>query len=273
MRQPSPFAAFAAKGNFAQKGMIIKMTVTKDIPYGTDERQKYDLYLPETLRDGYPTVFHFHGGSLTGGARTEHKYIHDLLKLGYVYVDCDYRLLPHVTVDEILKDSASAIAKALTSLPCEKKHGKLFISGDSAGGYIAMMLCFNRKYLADAGVDVQKIDGFVFDDPMSISGFEKIVNDEKFFITDLLEMPECPLYYLDPSVSYPPMLFLTYGKGLHGFPEFTHLSVGTLLRHGFGDRVKLEYFAGYGHCGNFGAPDIDGMVPHAYYTHRFYSSL
>ncbi len=249
------------------------MPITKDICYGADERQKYDLYLPDMLQDGYPTIFHFHGGSLTGGARTEHKYIHDLLKLGYVYVDCDYRLLPHVTVEEILTDAAAAVAKALFALPTEKKHGKLFISGDSAGGYIAMMLCFNRKYLAGAGVDPQTIDGFVFDDPMCLAGFQEILKGEKFFITDLLEMPECPLYYLDSAVSYPPMLFLTYGKGIPGFPAFTHLSVGTLLRLGFGDRVKLEYFPGYGHCGNFGAPDIDGMVPHAYYSHKFYSSL
>jgi len=248
------------------------MPITKDIPYGENERQRYDLYVPETLRDGYPTIFHFHGGSLTGGARTEHKYIHDLLSLGYVYADCDYRLLPTVTVDDILEDAAAAVAAALSALPTEKKHGKLFISGDSAGGYIAMMLCFHPKYLKDAGIDLSRFNGFVFDDPMCIAGFQKVVGDKDFFITDLLEMPECPLYYANPAVAYPPMLFLTYGKGLHGFPEFTHLSVATLMRLGFGDRVKLEYFKGYGHCGNFAAPDIDGMVPHAYYSHKFYSS-
>ena len=258
---------------YAKKTGAIIMPITKDIPYGENERQLYDLYVPEVLSDGYPTIFHFHGGSLTGGARTEHKYIHDLVSRGYVYADCDYRLLPNVTVEDILQDSAAAVAAALSALPSAKKHGKLFISGDSAGAYIAMMLCFCQKYLKEANVDPSAINGFVFDDPMCIAGFDEVMKNENFFITDLLEMPECPLYHIDAAVNYPPMLFLTYGKGLHGFPEFTHLSVGTLLRYGFADRVKLAYFPGYGHCGNFGAPDIDGMVPHAYYSHQFYSEI
>ena len=249
------------------------MPITKDIPYGAHERQLYDLYLPDALSDGYPTVFHFHGGSLTGGARTEHKYIHDLLARGYVYADCDYRLLPEVTVKDILCDAAAAVAAAYAALPGEKKHGKLFISGDSAGGYIAMMLCFNRRYLREAGMNPACIDGFVFDDPMFVAAHSATVGAPDFFITDLLENPDCPLYYLEENADYPPMLFLTYGKGLHGFPEFTHLSVATLFRLGYGDRVKLLYFPGYGHCGNFGAPDIEGMVPHAYYSHKFYSEI
>lgn len=249
------------------------MPIVKDIPYGKEERQLYDVYTPETLADGYPTVFHFHGGSLTGGARTEHKYIHDLLSLGYLYVDCEYRLLPSVTVDDILRDAAKAVAAAYAALPTEKKHGKLFISGDSAGAYIAMMLCFCRKYLSEEGFDPDKINGFVFDDPMPVPAHGAFAEDHSHFITDLLEMPDCPLYYLDPTVNYPPVLFLTYGKGLHGFPEFTHLSVATLARLGYRDRVFLEYFPGYGHCGNFSAPDIDGMVPHAYYSHKFYSAI
>ena len=249
------------------------MPIVKDIPYGSEPRQLYDVYTPENLADGYPTIFHFHGGSLTGGSRTEHKYIHDLVARGYLYVDCEYRLLPSVTVEDILRDAAAAVATAYRALPTEKQHGKLFISGDSAGGYIAMMLAYCRKYLTDAGLDPDKIDGFVFDDPMPIPNFSAVTEDPAHYVTDFLEMPTCPLYHLDPAVSYPPVLFLTYGKSIHGFPEFTHLAVGTLLRLGYGDRVHLEYFPGYSHCGNFGAPDIEGMVPHAYYSHKFYSAI
>ena len=248
------------------------MPIIKNIPYGEHPRQMFDLYIPDTLTDGYRTIFHFHGGGLKGGNRTDHPYVHDLVSLGYIYADCDYRLRPEVTAEEIMTDCANAIAAAMRALPTDKKQGKFFIAGDSAGGYIAMMLCFRPKYLEAAGVDPRLIQGYLFDDPMFLVEYDAFLLKDHY-ITDALEKEDCPLYQIDVTFPYPPMQFLTYGKSIHGFPEFTHMAVATMHRLGFSDRVYLEYFPGYSHCGNFSAPQIDGINAHSYYSHKFYSSV
>lgn len=248
------------------------MSRITDIAYGNDPLQTYDLYTPDSLSDRYRTIIHIHGGSLSGGTKKPHPYIDDLVLYGYVFADVNYRLLPAVTVNDILSDCAHAVKKIIDHLPEEKKRGKIFLAGDSAGGYIVMMLLFRRDLLEKAGVPYDAIGGFLLDDPMFLPNFEEFSKKENY-ITDLLCDPACPISYIEKNAPYPPMYFLTYGKSIHGFPEFTHLAVATLFRFGYGDRVKFSFFPDYPHCGNFEAPPIDGVNAYSHYSHKFYTSV
>jgi len=131
-----------------------------DIPYTskTDaysvERLKLDVYYPEDLKD-CPVVVWFHGGGLEAGQ----KEIPEKLKeKGWVVVGVNYRLLPKVTVDKTLDDAAEAVAWVFKNIG--NYHGdtkKIVLTGHSAGGYIDMMLCLNKAWLARYDVDADSV--------------------------------------------------------------------------------------------------------------------
>ena len=112
------------------------------------------MYYPEDLKD-CPVVIWFHGGGLEGGnkeipARLKNK--------GYVVVGVNYRLLPKVTVRETLDDSAEAVAWVFRHAA---EYGgdtkKIIVTGHSAGGYIGMLLCLNKAWLANYNIDADDV--------------------------------------------------------------------------------------------------------------------
>ncbi len=138
-----------------------------DISYTTkadsysQERLKLDVYYPEgpTADAGRPVVVWFHGGGLEAGQ----KEIPEQLKgKGYVVVGANYRLLPRVTVDQTISDAAEAVAWVFHHAA---DYGgdvrKIVVTGHSAGGYLAMMLCLNKSWLAGYGVDADDVMMYV----------------------------------------------------------------------------------------------------------------
>ena len=245
------------------------MKQSSDIPYGPDPLQTYDIYHPDVLADGFPVIIHFHGGGLNGGNKSFHSYVEQLVSLGYTFFDCNYRLVPAVTPDEILVDCANATRQIIDSLPAIGKAGKIFIAGDSAGGWITMMMCFRPDVLGRVSLDPDTLGGFVFDDAMPLKSCDDL--GKYAYVTDYLKDPTCPLYYLSQKRNYPPMYFSTYGRSIQKFPEYTHMAVATLFRMGFGDRVTFAFYPNLVHCGNFEAPaGASGLIPYVEHTSDFY---
>lgn len=118
------------------------------------ERLKLDVYYPEETDDA-PVVVWFHGGGLEQG----NKEIPSKLKeKGWVVVGANYRLLPKVTVKETLDDAAEAVAWVFKNI--EKYGGdkkKIVVTGHSAGGYLGMMLCLNKAWLGNYGIDADSV--------------------------------------------------------------------------------------------------------------------
>ena len=131
-----------------------------DISYTvkTDEysrsRLKLDVYYPSGARD-VPVVLWFHGGGMEGG--TKHIPA-PLQNKGWVVVAANYRLLPHVAVADILDDAAEAVAWVMRHA---QDYGgdpaKVVVTGHSAGGYLALMLCLNKQLLSARGVDADSV--------------------------------------------------------------------------------------------------------------------
>lgn len=122
------------------------------------ERLKLDVYHPTGATD-CPVVVWFHGGGLEGG----NKEIPALLReKDLVAVGVNYRLLPRVTVREILDDAAEAVAWVFRHIA---EYGgdprKIVVSGHSAGGYISMMLCLDKSWLAAYNTDADSVMMYV----------------------------------------------------------------------------------------------------------------
>ena len=135
-----------------------------DIPYTvkTDayslERLKLDVYHPEGVTD-CPVVVWFHGGGLEGGNK---EIPQQLKEKDLVVVGVNYRLLPRVTVRETLDDAAEAVAWVFRHIA---EYGgdprKIVVTGHSAGGYLSMMLCLDKKWLAAYGIDADDVMMYV----------------------------------------------------------------------------------------------------------------
>jgi len=135
-----------------------------DIPYTskTDqyskERLKLDVYYTEGVTDA-PVVIWFHGGGLTGG----NKFIPNELKgEGYVVIAPNYRLTPHVDVEDCIDDAAEAVAWVFANI---RKYGgdssKVFVTGHSAGGFLTSMVGLDKSRLAKYGVDADSIAALI----------------------------------------------------------------------------------------------------------------
>ncbi len=132
-------------------------------------RCKLDLYLPK-IRESFATLIWFHGGGLEKGDKAgapEDSVLTPLIarslaEAGIAVVAPNYRLSPKATFPAYLEDAASAVAWTKHHIA---EHGgnpaTIYIGGHSAGGYIALMLGVDERYLSSEGISFADIKGLI----------------------------------------------------------------------------------------------------------------
>ena len=148
--------------------------LTADVPYAdpAHERQVLDIYTPENA-DNLPVVFWIHGGGWQTGDKTDVQIKPRVLtERGFVFVSTNYRLLPHVEMDVLIRDVAKSLGWVHKNIA---KHGgdpkRIFVMGHSAGAQLAALICIDDRYLkeVDVSFDVLKgcvpVDGDTYDLP------------------------------------------------------------------------------------------------------------
>jgi acetyl esterase/lipase len=164
---------------WAEAPDLDKVRVLVDIPYKSgeafseyeNERCKLDIFLPPHSA-AFSTLVWFHGGGLKNGDKDGRKVESDSVKTyaiakslassGIAVVSVNYRLSPKATFPAYIQDAAAAVA--WTRQHIAEHNGdptKIFIGGHSAGGYLTLMLGMDEHYLADAGMKVSEIAGFI----------------------------------------------------------------------------------------------------------------
>lgn len=102
-----------------------------DLAYGSNPRQRYDLFLPEARPRGL-AVF-IHGGYWKAFDKSYWSHLaHGAIGRGHAVALPSYRLCPEVRIGDIANDIAAAIAAAAGEIA-----GPLFLTGHSAGGHLA----------------------------------------------------------------------------------------------------------------------------------------
>jgi len=227
----------------------ITYQTTKDISYvevgATDYEQeqcKLDIHYP-TSGEAKPILLWFHGGGLTGGKKEIPAF---LKEKDLVVVGVGYRFAPKAKVADIIRDAAKATSFVVKNAAQYRGDTtKIFISGHSAGGYLALMLALNKTYLAKEGMDADRLTGIIPFSGQTITHFtarkEKGIGEKQPTIDEL-----APLYWVRKDA--PPIILLTGDRELEilgRYEENAYLK--RMLSIAGHKNNKLLEFQGYGH--------------------------
>ena len=164
---------------FGIANVSVAQKLTADIPYVQNghERHVLDIYTPEKATDkSLPVMFWIHGGGWQQGDKSDVALKPKVLtERGFVFVSTNYRLLPDVEMDVLIRDVAKSFGWVHRNIA---KHGgdpkRIFVGGHSAGAQLAALICTDDRYLKDEGVsfDVLRgcvpVDGDTYDIPKII---------------------------------------------------------------------------------------------------------
>ncbi|WP_339308015.1 alpha/beta hydrolase [Paenibacillus sp. FSL R5-0519] len=121
-------------------------TVHKDLAYGEEDAQKFDLYVPaDKTKNNYGLVVYLHAGGFTGGDKADDaKMLQWLASKGYVAAGINYTLFGENNPDANIYTQSMEIKDSMPYVIEEaKKLGynidEMAISGGSAGGTLALL--------------------------------------------------------------------------------------------------------------------------------------
>lgn len=137
--------------------------VVRDAAYGSDPRQRLDLYAPEAAQGPLPVIIFIYGGSWRSGAKDDYEFLGAALaSRGFVVAIPDYRLVPAVRFPDFIADCALALRWVNDNAGAHGGDGRrVVLAGHSAGAYNAMMLVLAGDYLRAAGVDAATVRGAI----------------------------------------------------------------------------------------------------------------
>lgn len=141
--------------------------VVHDVDYKAElvdgnDKDLLDIYMPEGA-DGVPVIVYFHGGALRIGSKEDGKVVASrLLQAGIGVVSASYRLSPSVRHPAHVRDAAAATAWVVKNI---HRYGgnpyKVYLSGHSAGAYLATLLALDPGHLRAYGLDAKAIRGTI----------------------------------------------------------------------------------------------------------------
>lgn len=244
-----------------------------DLAYGTDPRQKLDVYTPLNSVRPAPVVVFFYGGNWNSGARNDYQFIGEALaSRGMVAVLADYRLYPQVRYPGFIEDSAHAVAWTLK----EVQHyggdpGLVFLMGHSAGAYNAAMVALDPRWLAAYGLTPAALRGWIgMAGPYDFIPIKNEATRPVFFYPDT--PPESqPINHV--SASAPPALLIASKKDELVDPIRNTGGLSIKLRAA-GVKVTDIYFDKTSHSTLIGAISwpLRGLAPVLDTVDRFVSS-
>jgi len=162
-------------------------------------------------------------------------------------VAVNYRLSPRVTAPAYLEDSAAAVAWVFQNIA---KFGgdpdKIFVSGSSAGGYLASMLGLDKSWLAAHNIDADRIAGLIPLAGQTLTHFtirtERGLPRERPLIDAL-----APLHHVRADA--PPILLVTGDREMEMLGRYEENAYFyRMLRVAGHPDVRLLELDGYGHA-------------------------
>lgn len=147
--------------------------VLRDVAYGADDEQRFDVYLPRgTQLQNAPVILMVHGGGWYRGDKAMKSVVENKAKhwvgKGYVFISTNYRLVPKAAPVEQAEDVARALGVAQRRAASWGGDPSRFIlMGHSAGAHLVALLAAEpekaRQHGAQAWLGTVMLDGAALD--------------------------------------------------------------------------------------------------------------
>jgi acetyl esterase/lipase len=155
----APASAAGADGFAIVEHRDIDYIAGKDY---AEDKDKLDVFMPEGVSDA-PVVVYFHGGALQAGTKAIGEGLaRQLAARGIGLVTANYRLSPAVMHPAHMEDATAAFAwtkKHIASYGGDPE--RVFLSGHSAGAYLAALMALDPSYLEAHGLKLSDVRGVV----------------------------------------------------------------------------------------------------------------
>ena len=220
-------------------------------------RHVLDIHHAAEPNANKPVVFWIHGGGWQTGDKTDVRVKPDWFAAqGFVFVACNYRLLPDVDMETLTRDVAKAAGWVRKNI---RQFGgnpeRILIGGHSAGAQLAALLCTDQSYLNAEGVSFAHligclpVDGDTYDIPAIIETAETrrrvhhqpqstFGHREKFGLTPENHLRFSAVNHVQPNKRIPPFLILYVANHPDNAAQANRLT--TVLKSG---QVPVSLFA------------------------------
>jgi arylformamidase len=205
---------------FTTSAFAVTPEVHRDLFYteAKNKLQSLDVYSPPDGKD-HPVIVWIHGGGWSKGDKASlQQKPQAFVDKGFVLVSVNYRLVPAVTVKDLMADLAQSV-RWVRDHAAEHRGdpNSLIIMGHSAGAHLAALLCTDDRYLKAADVPMTSLKGCV---PLDVSAYDipKRIHDvddgisktfKTIFGTDESAQREVsPVHHIAKDKGIPPFLIL-----------------------------------------------------------------
>lgn len=233
---------FAQKEYILEENILYQIEEAQSLDAYSKERCRLDVYYPKDTTN-VATIVWFHGGGLEFGE----KHIPEgLLEKGLAIVTVNYRMHPKVKHPVYIEDAAAAIAWTFKNI--EKYNGdstKIFVTGHSAGGYLASLVGLDKSYLKKYDIDANDIAGLIPFSGHTITHFT-IRKESGIPGTQPIVDKYAPLFHVRKDAS--PMLLITGNREKELLGRYEEVAyfyrMMKVVEH---PDVELMELDGYGH--------------------------
>ncbi len=208
------------------------MKTLRNIYYSKEQNElkSLDVYIPD--RECKAVFLHIHGGGIESGDKEHFFGIGEFLaKNGYGSVSINYPLYPNTEFPDFLYAAAEAVAWTKNNMRKFFGCERLYVGGESAGGYISMMLCFDKRYLNSVGLCNDDIAGYWHATGQPTAHFNVLKYsgiDSRRVIVD----ESAPLFFIGMEERYPYMRFTVSDNDMFARYEQTIVVLKTLEHFG-----------------------------------------
>jgi acetyl esterase/lipase len=183
-------AQWAEEAASFRREMEEQQRLDLDIPYGSSERQRFDLFHPQAGARGL--VVFVHGGYWRAFDKSSWSWLATgPLRRGWAVAMPSYDLAPTVSIDRITRQIGDAIVHTASLV-----DGPIRLAGHSAGGHlVARMMCTDSPLQTDVRRRIDRV--------VSISGLHDLRPLLKTAMNDDLRMTEALAVAESPALLQP----------------------------------------------------------------------
>jgi arylformamidase len=167
VRHPEEFkinwAAFYDKAEQLTAAVRQELPHALDLPYGSDPKQRIDLYQPVGKPTGAPVFIFLHGGGFREGDRAQYGYVAGpLAARGVVTIVASYRLTPQAHFPDQPDDVRQMVAWTYREIA---KYGgdrnRIHVGGHSAGAILSSFVGLDNRWTSRFSLPPDVIKGIL----------------------------------------------------------------------------------------------------------------